>query len=171
MNDWKDSCKVATTGGDIDLDGGAPSVLDGSDLAVGDRILVKDQAAPPGIFSPENGIYTVIEAGTGSNGLWTRSIDANTSAQVQCGLTVYIGQGPVNAKLVYQLTSPGDLILGMTGLRFEVMFSGLYPVLSGTNANYRFKNSNTFQLIDTLGSFRTVYFDENGVLQSGPAEA
>lgn len=65
-------CLVATTGSNITLSGGAPSTLDGESLSLNDRVLVKDQTNPV-----QNGIYTVATVGSGSNGTWARSSDAD----------------------------------------------------------------------------------------------
>ena len=116
---WKNPCKVATVPGLNIAFNNAPSVVDGVSLALGDRVLVKDQTAPSGAFSPQNGIYAVISVGNGGTGIWQRAVDANTSPLMQGGATVYVEWGATNSKQIFHLTSTGNLILDVTGLRFE----------------------------------------------------
>jgi phage-related tail fiber protein len=76
---WKDDVRVATTA-NISLST-PPSVIDGVTLAVGDRILVKDQTA-----QAENGIY--VYNGTG-NAL-TRAPDANTGDELNAAVVTVV---------------------------------------------------------------------------------
>jgi hypothetical protein len=67
----------------------AALVLDGHTLAVGDRVLVKNQTN-----AFENGIYTVTVLGDGSTGwVLTRSLDFNTAAEIHGGDFLFVENG------------------------------------------------------------------------------
>jgi hypothetical protein len=69
---WKDSVRVAST---ANLNLASPGAsIDGVALATSDRVLVKDQTS-----APENGIYIW----NGAAAAMTRSLDANTSAELE----------------------------------------------------------------------------------------
>ncbi len=103
--DWKTAVRVATTAA-ITLATGAENadVIDGVTLATGDRILIKDQAAPA-----ENGIYTV-----NASGAPTRATDANTSALIK-DASVLVAEGTTLAGTQWKLTTD-NITLGTTGL-------------------------------------------------------
>lgn len=126
--DWKESVRVATTAdldatrtsntltanfnGDLNTGGG----IDGlTDLAVNDRVLVKDEGA-----GEDNGIYTITDLGSASTP-WTmdRTSDADTDAEVTSGLTVHITEGTENGNKNYQLTTDDPITLNTTSLTFE----------------------------------------------------
>lgn len=138
LTDPKDSVKVATTGAlpaatyDNGVDGvgatltgnanGALPSIDGVGLAVGDRILVKDQVA-----GLENGIYVVTQLGdAGTPFILTRSEDANIGSAdkaqgddvVSQGMFCLAAQGTANGGLGYILTTPDPISLGATSLSF-----------------------------------------------------
>lgn len=101
--DFKDSVVAATTANIADLATGAPDTVDGVSLAVGDRVLVKDQST-----GSQNGIYVVDTVGTGANGVWTRVEDFFTGDIVERGCIVFTqAGGAVNALKGYQITSAG----------------------------------------------------------------
>lgn len=67
-------------------------VIDGVTVALGDRVLVKDQASPA--TQPENGIYVVSDTGSlTSNWILTRATDFDTSAEIQGGDFVFVTGG------------------------------------------------------------------------------
>lgn len=105
---WKQAALAGTAGANVALVGGAPSVLDGVPLAVGARVLVKDQAVPQ-----ENGIYVVAVLGGGANGTWTRSPDANTGPLLE-GAAIIVEEGAVNADKAFLNTAPPPITLGVT---------------------------------------------------------
>jgi hypothetical protein len=111
--DWKSSVRVATTGSNITLSGGAPSTLDGVSLVAGNRVLVKDQSSPN-----ENGIYVVSVLGQGSNGTWVRSFDANANLSVTSGQVVPVTEGTQNGGHIYLLSTPNPITLDTTGLTY-----------------------------------------------------
>lgn len=87
----------------------APQTIDGVVLVAGDRALVKDQASPA-----THGIYVV------AAGAWTRATDANVSAEVLSGLTVFVTEGTVNGDRQFSLTTNGPIVLDTTALTFAL---------------------------------------------------
>jgi hypothetical protein len=76
---------------------GALADQDGITLVQGDRLLVKNQAA-----QDDNGIYTVTVVGDGGTAfVLTRAVDADSDAEVTCGMKVAIEVGTVNHGLTY----------------------------------------------------------------------
>jgi len=101
--DFKDSVVAATTANIADLAAGAPDTVDGVTLAVGDRVLVKDQTT-----ASENGIYVVDTVGTGANGAWSRVEDFFAGDIVERGCIVFTQTGgTANALKGFQITSAG----------------------------------------------------------------
>lgn len=108
--DWKASVRVATTGaGTLATSFENGDAIDGVTLATGDRILIKDQAAPA-----ENGIYVVAASGAP-----VRATDADASAEVTAGLTVGIAEGTANADTIWFLTTNDAITIGSTSLAFS----------------------------------------------------
>ena len=110
-SDYKNSCKIVTTT-DITLSGGAPLTYDGVTLVQFDRVLVAGQAD-----KTQNGIYSVQTLGTGSNGSWARSTDANTNERLTAGMNTFIEEGTY-AEQFWHLLTPGPIVLGVTELSF-----------------------------------------------------
>lgn len=89
-------CRVATNG---ELIGGfsagvfttAPTTIDGVDLEIYDRILVKDQSS-----EEENGVYYVNSLGTGANGIWVRVAEFKSSDELTTQLSVNVVEGTAN---------------------------------------------------------------------------
>lgn len=98
---------AGTSGGNITLSGGAPNTLDGITLHANDRVLVKDQTT-----NTQNGIYFVQTLGSGSNGTWARTTDADTGAELVTGSYVFIAGGTVNANAAYTMTTTGTITIG-----------------------------------------------------------
>jgi len=79
----------------------AALVIDGVTLAVGNRVLVKDQTA-----ALQNGIYTVTNIGsTTTNWVLTRATDFDSPSQMVRGKTIDVISGSVNAAATWMLTS------------------------------------------------------------------
>ncbi|MBX9299260.1 phage tail protein [Chromobacterium piscinae] len=116
--DGKPSVRAATTA-PITLTG--LQTVDGVVLQLGDRVLVKNQAA-----GADNGIYV---AGAGN---WARAADANISLEVTPGLFVAVEQGAANGGAIWQLLDAGaPVTLGKTPLSFERV-SGRTGVSAGS---------------------------------------
>jgi hypothetical protein len=103
---WKDPVDAATTANVANLATGAPNTIDGVTLTVGARVLVKNQTTPA-----QNGIYTVTTVGTGANGVWARSTDADTAAELT-DATVLVQEGTDAKGDIY--TFPTITTLGTT---------------------------------------------------------
>jgi hypothetical protein len=133
--DWKQSAKLATTAdvGDLRTSNAQPNSVDGVSVAINDRILVKDQGN-----SMQNGLYFVRTVGTGANGWWTRTLDANQDAFVTSGLTVEINSGSTNAGKTYKIITTDPIYLGNTGLTFQVSTAAS----GGANTQVQFNDNN-----------------------------
>lgn len=108
--DWKQSVRAATTA-NITLSG--TQTIDGVALAVGDRVLVKDQTT-----GSANGIYVV------ASGSWARAVDADDSTEVTAALAVTVEQGTVNGDKVFILATDGPITIGTTALTFTQLGGG-----------------------------------------------
>lgn len=115
--DYKASVRAASTG-PVVLNG--PQTVDGVALIAGDRVLVKNQAAPA-----TNGIYVVAQ------GAWLRAVDADVSIEVTPGLLVPVEQGAANADSVWQLITDAPITLNTTDLVFGPVV-GVTGVTAGT---------------------------------------
>ena len=132
--DVKESVKVATT---------APvtiatalvnaELLDGVDLATGDRVLVKNQTT-----ASQNGIYIV-----GANP--ARAGDFDESDEVSGGTFTFVEEGTVNADSGWVVTTDGTITVGTTALAFT-QFSGAGQIVAGTGLT---KSSNTINAVGT----------------------
>lgn len=120
--DWKKSCRCATTAPIAVLNGGAPNNVDGVPLTALDRVLVHRQGGAAAHI--ENGIYAVIVVGSGANGVWLRSSNADADAEVTSGLTVYVSDGPTYGRKLFTLTTLDPISLGVTPLLFEGISGG-----------------------------------------------
>jgi hypothetical protein len=134
--DWKQSVELATTAdvGNLVLANVQPNSIDGITVQTNYRILVKDQNS-----GAQNGIYLVRSAGTGSNGWWTRSLDALTSDRVTAGLTVGVVSGSVHGGKEFRLTTPDPITLGTTALTFINPFASAGA--GGANTQVQFNDS------------------------------
>jgi hypothetical protein len=103
----KQSVKVATTN-NITLTG--TQTIDGVALAVGDRVLVKNQ-----VTGSQNGIYAV----SATN--WTRTTDADIATELVSAFC-FVERGNTNAHTGWVCTT-NDIVIGTTSISF-VQFSG-----------------------------------------------
>lgn len=131
--DIKDSVRVATTA-NITLSG--TQTIDGVTVAAGDRVLVKDQST-----GSQNGIYVV------AAGAWSRSDDANTSAEVTAGMFVFVEEGTTNGDNGFVLTTNQPITLDTTALTFT-QFSGAGQITAGDGLT---KSGNTINVVGTAG--------------------
>ncbi|MNZ35176.1 hypothetical protein D3C78_525670 [compost metagenome] len=106
--DFKHSVVAATTA-NITLSG--LQTIDGVALTAGSRVLVKNQTT-----GKDNGLYVVASAA------WTRSADADISAEVTPGMLVLVERGTVNGDSAWQLVTDGPITLGTTALAYEMAF-------------------------------------------------
>ena len=162
--DFKNSVRVATTtalpsstynNGSGTITGNSNGSIntigiDGiTDLAVGNRILVKDQ-----LNQVENGIYTITQLGSSSTPfILTRSTDANTGSKLTSGSTVYVEDGTVNISQRFTLVTPGTITLGSSNLIFQQtsglgqVVDGVGLVKTGNTLNVNLTGSNTITSI------------------------
>lgn len=110
--DWKQEVVAASTG-DVAI-AGPGTALDGVTLAIGDRILLKDQTA-----AVENGIY-VFQGGAVAA---TRALDADTGTELS-GATVTVQRGTANADRVYRVTADDPITLGTTAITLAQVGAG-----------------------------------------------
>lgn len=148
---YKDSVRAATTADIPTLAGGAPNTLDGVTLAANDRILVKNQAT-----GSQNGIYVVTTLGTGVNGTWTRSTDADTTGELDGGTTVWVNEGTVAGDSGWTITTNGVITVGTTAIAWT-QTSGLGQVIAGSGLT---KTGNQLD-IGTASSARIVINADN----------
>ena len=116
LRDFKDAVRVISTS-NITLSG--TQTIDGVALVAGDRVLVAGQTT-----ASQNGIYNV------AAGAWTRSLDADVSAEVTPGMYILVTEGTVNGTSAWVLTTTGTITLGTTALTFS-QFSGAAQITAG----------------------------------------
>lgn len=103
---WKQSVRAATTtAGTLVSSFEDGDTVDGVVLAAGDRILVKNQAAPA-----ENGIYVVAASGAPA-----RAADADTASELH-GAAVFVSEGTTNGNTQWQMTTDLPITVNTTGL-------------------------------------------------------
>lgn len=118
--DYKQAVRVVSTV-NITLGGGAPSSVDGVNLSQNDRVLVTGQSS-----KAQNGIYYVTTVGSGSNGTWARSVDANTTGEVLAGMIVMVTEGGQYADTQWKLLTDDPIVIGTTELTFAQNFGVPY---------------------------------------------
>jgi len=111
--DYKQAVRVITLS-NITLSGGAPILVDGVTLVLADRILVAGQST-----ASQNGLYYVTILGTGSNGTWSRTIDADATGEIAAGMIVMVTEGTIYKDSQWKLTTNNPIVIGTTGLTFE----------------------------------------------------
>jgi hypothetical protein len=114
---------VAATVGTINLNA-APNTLDGKTLLANDRVLVKNQSD-----NRENGIYYVQVLGSGSNGTWQRTTDADTGAELSTGTYVFVMHGTANGNAAFVMNTPGIIVLGTSPILWT-LFSQVTQILA-----------------------------------------
>jgi hypothetical protein len=107
--------------------------IDGVDLAVGDRVLVKDQST-----ASQNGIYIV------ASGSWTRSSDADVWGEL-ISAYCFVEQGTTNADLGFVCTVDQGGTLDKTDVTW-VNFSGAGAISAGNGLS---KSGNTLSVLGT----------------------
>lgn len=108
--------------------------VDSVAVAVGDRVLVQNQAAPA-----QNGIYTVTTVGSGAtNWVLTRATDYDVIAEIMFRDMILVNQGTVNGGLYFFEASPSPTVMGTSAITFEAFsFSNsvfVWELVSGTSA-------------------------------------
>ena len=161
----KDSVKVATTadvsswtyangssgvGATLTASGNGVVAIDGVNLALNDRVLVKDQSP-----ATENGIYYVSTAGAvGATLVLTRATDADTASELSSGVFFFVEQGSANADNGYVMTQDTAITFGSTAVEFS-QFSGAGQITAGDGLT---KTSNTLAV--NVGTGISIVSDE-----------
>lgn len=157
--DYKQSVRLATTTdvGNLAATGSTVDEVDGITVAVGDRILVKNQSV-----GTQNGIYEVLVVGTGSNGTWRRALDADADDKVTSGLTTVVTAGTANANKTFRLTTADPITLGVSNLTFiDPFVAGSYA--AGSNTAVQFNDAGTLSGDDA----GFAYFKGNDTIRVG----
>lgn len=145
--DWKASVRAASTA-NVSV-ASAPAAIDGVTLANGDRVLLKDQTT-----GSENGIYVFSAAASPL----TRAPDADVSAEVTSGLTVWVTEGTANDNKSWTLNTNDPITLGTTSLSF--IQSGAAPVPAGSVTKFSTSIGNgsltSFTVTHSLGTLDVI---------------
>jgi hypothetical protein len=152
--DLKASVRAATVNANIDLATGGTLTVDGVALAVGDRVLVKNQTD-----ATENGIYVV------AAGEWLRATDADGTpdSEVTSGMFTFIEDGVVNGDNGWTLVTNDPIVLGTTPLQFT-QFTGAGQVIAGDGVT---KSGNTINVVSASASRIVVNADSIDLAQTG----
>ena len=156
--DYKQATRVVTVS-NIALSGGAPAVVDGVTLAVNDRILVTGQST-----ASQNGLYDVVTVGTGSNGTWVRTSDANNTGEVEAGMIVMVTEGAVYADTQWKLITNNPIVIGSTALVFTQNYSA-NSISGGTSNVTVYSNANV--TISSAGTPNVLIVSSTGTVTSG----
>lgn len=152
--DYKQAVRVVTTA-DVTLSGGAPDTVDGVSLALNDRILVKAQNT-----ASQNGLYYVATLGTGANGTWLRTSDANQNGEIQAGMIVMVTEGNSFKDTQWKLTTNDPIVIGTTPLTFDLNVStntisngnsSISIGILGGNANVTIGGTSNVAVFSTTG--------------------
>jgi len=130
--DVKPSVRLATTE-NISLFG--TPVVDGVQVVVGDRVLVKDQASVAA-----NGIYVA------SAGAWLRSADTDAWSKLP-GAFTFVEEGAVNDDTGWVCTVSSTGAIGSNAITFT-QFTGAGQIIGGSGM---VKNGNTLDVVGTEG--------------------
>jgi hypothetical protein len=154
VDSWKDPVRAATTA-NIVLSG--EQTIDGVAIVTGDRVLVKDQT-----IATTNGLYVA------STGAWTRTTDADTSAELE-GAAVGVNEGTSYKNTVW-LQATDSVNLGVSNLVFEQIGVIVTPAGSvgqvqfnggassfGADANFNWDNINKYLGIGTASPDRRLH--------------
>jgi hypothetical protein len=137
--DLKEEVRVATTGPlpavtasgtgvgkTLTADAVGVVTIDGEDLttangfATGDRIMVKNQAAPV-----DNGLYTITQlSAAGTALILTRATDADENAEVTKGMFTFVKEGTINANTGWAVITSDPITVDTTGIVWS-QFQGL----------------------------------------------
>jgi len=132
--DYKQATRVITVS-DVTLVGGAPSQVDGVNLAEDDRVLVSGQST-----ASQNGLYFVSSVGTGANGTWVRTSDGNENGEIQAGMIVMVTEGSLYHDSQWKLTTNNPIVIGTTPLTFVI---NILSQIGGSNTQIQYNNAGT----------------------------
>ena len=127
--DYKQTARAVTVA-NVTLSGGAPATVDGTSLALRDRVLVTAQTT-----GSENGIYYVTTVGAGSNGTWARSLDADATGEIKAGTIIMITEGTTYADTQWKLTTDDPITVGTTAMTFVRAGNAAYGTIAVAGQN------------------------------------
>jgi hypothetical protein len=133
--DYKQAVRATTLSNIASLTSGAPNIVDGVGLSVDDRVLVASQTD-----QTQNGLYYVVSAGTGSNGVWARTQDGNTTGEINAGMIVMVTEGNLYPDTLWKLITNNPIVIGTTELEFVLNSEASFDVI---NANGTPVSANT----------------------------
>jgi|TARA_R110002060_G_scaffold10215_1_gene15171 hypothetical protein len=122
--DYKQTARAITVA-NVTLSGGAPSTADGVNLALNNRVLVTAQTT-----GSQNGIYIVTTVGSGSNGTWARTSDADATGDISGGTIIMITEGTVYADTQWKLTTDDPITVGTTTMTFARVGNAAYGIFA-----------------------------------------
>ena len=157
--DYKQAVRVVTTS-NITLSGGAPNTVDSVNLAARDRVLVTGQTT-----ASQNGIYVVQTVGTGSNGTWVRSGDANQTGEMEAGMIVMVTEGTVHADTQWTLITNDPIVIGVTELTFLQNIASNGNLAFGTSSVRVLPSGNV--LVSVAGTANVSTFTNSGLTVAG----
>lgn len=160
--DYKQATRVVTIT-NVSLSGGAPSQIDGVNLAINDRILVTGQSTVS-----QNGLYDVATVGSGSNGTWVRTSDANSTGEIDAGMIVMVTEGLVYADTQWKLITDNPIAIGTTALTFTQNYSA-NSISGGTSNVTVYSNANV--TISSAGTPNVVVISSTGEYVTGLVSA
>ena len=138
--DYKQATRVVTVT-NVTLTAGAPNQVDGVNLSAGDRILVAGQST-----ASQNGLYDVYTVGSGSNGSWVRTSDANATGEIDAGMIVMVTEGLLYADTQWKLITDNPIVIGTTSLIFTQNYSA-NSISGGTSNVTVYSNANVINKI------------------------
>ncbi len=115
--------------------------LDGASPGVGDRVLIKNQAAPE-----QNGIYVVTQTGSGiAVFILTGATDFDQASEIQTGDMMFVTAGNTLANTSWAYTGIDSPTMGTTALTFAQVSADLIVgqsvILSGTSTRILYDNA------------------------------
>lgn len=152
-------------------------VIDGVSVAVGDRVLVKDQASAVG-----NGIYNLTTLGDGSTAaVLTRSTDADTcqpaaNPKVTAGMYMFAFEGTENGGSSFVLQTNDPITLGTTALIFDTFQQVMYTAgdgisITGSVISADYVKSFVNNSGSAISDLKVVFINENqGAILAGAAQ-
>ena len=160
--DYKQATRVVAVT-NITLAGGAPATVDGVSLSVNDRVLVTAQST-----GSQNGIYLVSTVGSGSNGTWVRTSDADATGEIEAGMIVMVTEGSVYADTQWKLITDDPINIGSTALTFTQNYSA-NSISGGTSNVTVYSNANV--TISSAGTANVLTVSSTGIVVAGTASA
>ena len=156
--DYKQSTRVVTAT-NITLTGGAPNLVDGVTLSLGDRVLVTGQST-----GSQNGLYQVTTLGSGANGTWARTSDGNENGEIEAGMIVMVTEGTIYADTQWKLITDDPIVINTTALTFTQNYMA-NSISSGTSNVV--VNSNAAVTISSAGTANVVSVGNTAVTFTG----